>query len=209
VRTDDDPEELERQARELVRRAEESRRIKAERAEREATRIRAEQEAGEQEEAEAEGKSKDQGPRPTPLLYNVADACFILGKISKQMLYRLIHLKLIFPVKIGTRSLFTMEELQRFVDERVQESYGERLAVVAKPREQKAQQSAAVEDSRPEVKLPPKGKLSPKDKVYDQVTELIEKKEFENLSGLLVSQMLVTAEDRRKALMRWYRSYPR
>ena len=59
--------------------------------------------------------------KPTPLLYNVADACFILGKISKQMLYRLIHLGQIEPVKIGTRSLFTMEELQRFVEARVQE----------------------------------------------------------------------------------------
>jgi len=54
---------------------------------------------------------------PTPLLYNVTDACFILGKISKQMLYRLIHTGEIVPVKIGTRSLFTMGELERFVQE--------------------------------------------------------------------------------------------
>ena len=60
--------------------------------------------------------------KPTPLLYDVTDACFILGKISKQMLYRLIHIHQIRPVKIGTRSLFTMEELDRFVQERVQES---------------------------------------------------------------------------------------
>jgi Helix-turn-helix domain len=70
---------------------------------------------------EAEEETTVEEWRPTPLLYNVTDACFILGNISKQMLYRLIHLGLIEPVKIGTRSLFTMEELQRFVDERVQE----------------------------------------------------------------------------------------
>jgi excisionase family DNA binding protein len=70
----------------------------------------------EEEEAPAEGEWK-----PTPLLYNVGDACFILGKISKQMLYRLIHEGQITPVKIGTRSLFTMEKLERFVSERIQE----------------------------------------------------------------------------------------
>jgi excisionase family DNA binding protein len=59
--------------------------------------------------------------RPEPLLYNVADACYLLGNISKQMLYRLIHLKRIHPVKIGTRSLFTIEELQRFVGEQQNE----------------------------------------------------------------------------------------
>lgn len=60
--------------------------------------------------------------RPQPLLYNVADACFILGNISKQMLYRLIHLDRIHPVKIGTRSLFTMEELERYVHQQQAES---------------------------------------------------------------------------------------
>ena len=59
-----------------------------------------------------------------PLLYNVSDACFILGNISKQMLYRLIHLHRIHPVKIGTRSLFTMEELQRYVREQQAEPTG-------------------------------------------------------------------------------------
>ena len=78
-------------------------------------------------EPEANNEAEDVEPeaqewKPTPLLYDVADACFILGKISKQMLYRLIHLHQIRPVKIGTRSLFTMEELDRFVREREQES---------------------------------------------------------------------------------------
>lgn len=59
-----------------------------------------------------------------PLLYNVSDACFILGNISKQMLYRLIHLQRIHPVKIGTRSLFTMEELERYVREQQAEPTG-------------------------------------------------------------------------------------
>jgi Helix-turn-helix domain len=71
---------------------------------------------------EEDEKEKPEEWRPTPLLYNVADACFILGKISKQMLYRLIGLHEITPVKIGTRSLFTMPELQRFVDTREQEA---------------------------------------------------------------------------------------
>ena len=60
--------------------------------------------------------------KPTPLLYDVGDACFILGKISKQMLYRLIHLDQIHPVKVGTRSMFTMEEMERFVIERAKET---------------------------------------------------------------------------------------
>lgn len=62
--------------------------------------------------------------RPQPLLYNVADACFILGNISKQMLYRLINTKQIRPVKIGSRSMFTMEELQRFVRSEQDEAAG-------------------------------------------------------------------------------------
>jgi Helix-turn-helix domain len=72
--------------------------------------------------ADADAEATQPEWKPTPLLYNVADACFILGKISKQMLYRLIHLKQIHPVKIGTRSLFTMAELERFVEEKVRES---------------------------------------------------------------------------------------
>jgi hypothetical protein len=77
----------------------------------------------EKEEEEAEGTPSDW--KPTPLLYDVDDACFILGKISKQKIYNLVNLGQLKRVKIGTRSLFTPEELQRFVDERVQESVGE------------------------------------------------------------------------------------
>jgi hypothetical protein len=86
---------------------------------------RVQSEPGEDPETEAETEADAEAQpewKPTPLLYNVADACFILGKISKQMLYRLIHLKQIHPVKIGTRSLFTMAELERFVEEKVRES---------------------------------------------------------------------------------------
>ena len=64
---------------------------------------------------ENEAEAKPEETRPEPLLYNVPDACFILGNISKQSLYRLINLNLVHPVKIGTRSLFTKEELERFV----------------------------------------------------------------------------------------------
>ena len=70
----------------------------------------------------SEQEKTDSEWMPQPLLYNMADACFMLGKISKQMMYRLIKIKQIFPVKIGTRSVFTLEELERFVAERVQES---------------------------------------------------------------------------------------
>ena len=56
------------------------------------------------------------------MLYDVGDTCFILGKISKQMLYRLIALNQIHPVKVGTRSMFTMEEMERFVTEREKET---------------------------------------------------------------------------------------
>jgi hypothetical protein len=51
----------------------------------------------------------------------VADTCFILGKISKQKLYRMINAQELHPVHLGTRSLFTRVELERFVDELVRE----------------------------------------------------------------------------------------
>jgi hypothetical protein len=72
-------------------------------------------------EVDAEEEPKPEW-KPTPLLYNVADACFILGKISKQMIYRLIHLGRLLPVHIGTRSLFTMGELERYVATLVEEA---------------------------------------------------------------------------------------
>lgn len=61
------------------------------------------------------GGAVTDGWRPEPLLYNVEQACILLGGISKQMLYRLINLDQIHPKKIGTRSMFTMEELERYV----------------------------------------------------------------------------------------------
>lgn len=56
--------------------------------------------------------------RPQPLLYDVTDACYVLGKISKPMLYKLVNLKEITPLKLGTRSVFTREELERFIREK-------------------------------------------------------------------------------------------
>jgi hypothetical protein len=66
-------------------------------------------------EAEEEEESQLEEWNPTPLLYNVTDACVILGKISKGMLYRYINSHEIEPLKLGTRSVFTMKELERFV----------------------------------------------------------------------------------------------
>lgn len=50
-----------------------------------------------------------------PILYNTDDACLMLGKISKPMLYRLISTKQIHPIKVGSRSMFTKQELERYV----------------------------------------------------------------------------------------------
>jgi hypothetical protein len=66
-------------------------------------------------EAERDEEAVEEGTRPTPLLYNVTDTCYILGKISKQMLYRLINSDQLHPKKVGTRCMFTMEELERYV----------------------------------------------------------------------------------------------
>lgn len=71
-------------------------------------------------EPEEEATQEDEWKQPTPLLYNVTDSCFILGKISKGTMYRLIQTNVLHPVKIGSRSLFTLEELERFVEERSQ-----------------------------------------------------------------------------------------
>jgi excisionase family DNA binding protein len=57
-----------------------------------------------------------------PLLYDVDQACRILGGISKPMVYRLVQTGELRPVKVGSRSMFTMEELQRFVRENQVES---------------------------------------------------------------------------------------
>lgn len=82
----------------------------------------------EEPEEPAEDEEVEPEWHPTPLLYNVPDSCFILGKISKQMLYRQIHEKRIHPVKIGTRSLFTMPELERFVAECERETADAQIA---------------------------------------------------------------------------------
>lgn len=55
---------------------------------------------------------------PEPLLYDADAAAKILGGISKAMVYRYVQHGELHPVKLGSRTLFTMEELQRFVRER-------------------------------------------------------------------------------------------
>jgi hypothetical protein len=61
-----------------------------------------------------------EGEEPEPLLYDADAAARILGGISKAMVYRYVQYKQLHPVKLGTRTLFTMAELQRFVRERQQ-----------------------------------------------------------------------------------------
>jgi hypothetical protein len=55
---------------------------------------------------------------PEPILYDAVVAAKILGGISKAMVYRYVQYGQLKPVKLGSRTLFTMEELQRFVQER-------------------------------------------------------------------------------------------
>jgi predicted DNA-binding transcriptional regulator AlpA len=57
------------------------------------------------------------GTSAEPILYNTDDACFMLGKISKPMLYRLITTKKLHPIKLGSRSMFTKAELLRYIKE--------------------------------------------------------------------------------------------
>jgi hypothetical protein len=54
---------------------------------------------------------------PDPILYDADVAAFVLGGISKAMVYRFVQNKELHPVKLGSRSMFTMAELQRFVRE--------------------------------------------------------------------------------------------
>jgi len=49
--------------------------------------------------------------------YDVNAAAKILGGISKAMVYRYVQYGQLKPVKLGSRTLFTMGELQRFVRE--------------------------------------------------------------------------------------------
>jgi excisionase family DNA binding protein len=58
-----------------------------------------------------------------PLLYNTDDACLMLGKISKPMLYRLITQGKIHPIKLGSRSMFTKKELERYIKQCAEESH--------------------------------------------------------------------------------------
>jgi excisionase family DNA binding protein len=50
-----------------------------------------------------------------PLLYSADDAARMLGGISKAMVYRFVQNKELHPIKLGARTLFSREELERFV----------------------------------------------------------------------------------------------
>ena len=52
-----------------------------------------------------------------PLLYSADDAARMLGGISKAMVYRYVQNKELHPIKLGARTMFTREELERFVEE--------------------------------------------------------------------------------------------
>ena len=64
-----------------------------------------------------------------PLLYDMEEACKILGNISKPTIYRLIRRGRLHPVKQGKRTAFTATELRRYVSEIEAES----LPPVASP----------------------------------------------------------------------------
>ena len=53
----------------------------------------------------------------TPLLYSADDAARMLGGISKAMVYRYVQRGELHPTKLGARTLFSREELERFVRE--------------------------------------------------------------------------------------------
>jgi excisionase family DNA binding protein len=50
-----------------------------------------------------------------PLLYSADDAAKLLGGISRALLYRYVQNKELHPIKLGARTLFSREELERFV----------------------------------------------------------------------------------------------
>lgn len=52
---------------------------------------------------------------PEPLLYNVEDACRLLGNISKPTFYRKRRQGKIKVIKQGKRTMVTAEELRRYV----------------------------------------------------------------------------------------------
>ena len=50
-----------------------------------------------------------------PLLYSAEGAAKMLGGISKAMVYRYVQHGELHPIKLGARTMFTREELERFV----------------------------------------------------------------------------------------------
>jgi len=48
--------------------------------------------------------------------YSVTEACYTLG-ISRSQLYKLVSVGDIRPIKIGSRTLFTDREIERFSDD--------------------------------------------------------------------------------------------
>ena len=50
--------------------------------------------------------------------YSIEETCFLLG-ISRSQIYKLVSVGDIRPVKIGTRTLFPVREIERFSDELV------------------------------------------------------------------------------------------
>jgi excisionase family DNA binding protein len=62
-----------------------------------------------------EPEPEEPAPVDTPLLYSADDAARMLGGISKAMVYRYVQNGELQPIKLGARTLFSREELERFV----------------------------------------------------------------------------------------------
>lgn len=71
-----------------------------------------------------EDPEPEETEEPEPLLYNAEVAARILGGISVSMVYRYVQTGELLPVKLGSRSLFTMAELERFVQVKQQRFSG-------------------------------------------------------------------------------------
>jgi len=54
---------------------------------------------------------------PEPLLYSAEAAAKVLGGISVGLLQRLVTQGKLHPIKLGRRTMFSIEDLQRFVRE--------------------------------------------------------------------------------------------
>lgn len=65
-----------------------------------------------------EPEPEKEATEPEPILYNADAAARILGGISTSMVYRFVHNNELSPVRLGSRTLFTREELERFVREK-------------------------------------------------------------------------------------------